>query len=129
MRTRSSKLSASASIESKVPKAKQSNIPTSVITRDIKDLIEPTGNLYESVWIIGKRARQISVKEKEELSGKLAEFASGIDNLEEIHENREQIEISRHYEKQPKPSAIALEEFLEGKLWFRKPDSDQAEQY
>jgi DNA-directed RNA polymerase subunit K/omega len=76
------------------------------------------------VLVTSRRARQIAVKVKEELSGKLAEFASTVDNLEEIFENREQIEISKYYERMPKPSALALEEFLDGKLTFRIPEEN-----
>ncbi len=94
-------------------------IPVSAITRDMDVIAEPTGNLYESLVVIGKRARQIAVKDKVELTEKLSEFAVGIDNLEEIFENKEQIEISRHFERQPKPPAVAIEEFLDGKLFFR----------
>lgn len=102
-------------------------IPVSIVTRDMEPIIEPTGNLYESLVVIGKRARQISQKEKAELVEKLAEFSTGIDNLEEIFENKEQIEISRHFERQPKPTATAIEEFLEDKLFFRKADDLDAE--
>jgi len=91
----------------------------SIVTRDIEKIANPTGNLYESVVVISKRARQIAVNIKEELSGKLAEFATTVDNLEEIFENREQIEISKFYERMPKPTAIAIEEFLENKLMYR----------
>ncbi|MFZ5971961.1 MAG: DNA-directed RNA polymerase subunit omega [Bacteroidota bacterium] len=91
----------------------------SIVTRDIDKIAAPTGNLYESVVIISKRARQIAVNLKEELNGKLAEFATTVDNLEEIFENREQIEISRFYERMPKPTSTAIEEFLEGKLMYR----------
>jgi DNA-directed RNA polymerase subunit K/omega len=94
----------------------------SIITRDCKKLAEPTGNIYESVAVISKRSRQISSVMKEELSSKLAEFATTVDNLEEIFENREQIEISRFYERMPKPVSIALEEFSEGKVMFRRRD-------
>jgi DNA-directed RNA polymerase subunit K/omega len=91
----------------------------SIITRDIEKIAGPTGNIYESVVIISKRARQIAVNLKEELNGKLAEFATTVDNLEEIFENREQIEISRYYERMPKPTSTAIDEFLEGKLMYR----------
>ncbi len=91
----------------------------SIITRDVDKIAAKTGNTYESISIIGKRARQISSKMKEELSGKLSEFASSVDNLEEIFENREQIEISKYYERMPKPSAIAIDEFLADKVDFR----------
>ena len=92
---------------------------SSLITRDVDKLSEPTTNIYESVAVIAKRARQIAAKQKEELNSKLAEFASTVDNLEEIFENREQIEISKFYERMPKPSTVATEEFLNGELSFR----------
>src|SRR5258707_10500757 len=91
----------------------------SLITRDVEKISSPTGNLYQSVVVISKRARQIAVNIKEELSGKLAEFATTVDNLEEIFENREQIEISKFYERMPKPTSTAIEEFLESKLMYR----------
>ncbi len=94
-------------------------IQPSLITRDIEKIAAPTGNLYESVVVISKRARQIAVNLKEELNNKLAEFATTVDNLEEVFENREQIEISRYYERMPKPTTTATEEFLEGKLTYR----------
>ena len=95
---------------------KKTNAPTNTVTRDIMDLCDETGNIYESVAIIGKRANQISLDIKNELSKKLQEFASVSDNLDEVFENREQIEISRFYEKLPKPSLIATQEFVEGKI-------------
>lgn len=94
---------------------------SNLVTRDLEKLSKPTGNIYESLAVIAKRSRQISVKMKEELNNKLADFASTVDNLEEIFENREQIEISKFYERMPKPSTIATEEFLEGKIMFRRP--------
>lgn len=97
----------------------------SLITRDNEKIAEPSGNLYESIVVIGKRARQIAAQQKEELNSKLAEFASSVDNLEEIFENREQIEISKFYERMPKPSTVAVDEFLEGKISFRSPDSEE----
>lgn len=97
----------------------------SIITRDMDKIAEPTQNVYESIAIISKRARQISTKMKEELNAKLAEFASTVDNLEEVFENREQIEISKFYERMPKPTSIAADEFLEGKIMFRKPDIEE----
>ncbi len=98
----------------------------SIITRDLDDLSAPTGNVYESISIISKRSRQIAVNVKEELSSKLAEFATTVDNLEEIFENREQIEISRFYERMPKPSSLSIEEFLDGKVYFARPiEEDQ----
>lgn len=100
---------------------KKTNAPTNTVTRDIMDLCDETGNIYESVAIIGKRANQISLDIKNELSKKLQEFTSVSDNLDEVFENREQIEISRFYEKLPKPSLIATQEFVEGKIYFRNP--------
>lgn len=100
---------------------KKTNAPTNTVTRDIMDLCDETGNIYESVAIIGKRANQISLDIKNELSKNLQEFASVSDNLDEVFENREQIEISRFYEKLPKPSLIATQEFVEGKIYFRNP--------
>ena len=82
-------------------------IQPSIITRDVDKIASPTGNLYESVVVISKRARQIAVNLKEELNNKLAEFATTVDNLEEVFENREQIEISRYYERMPKPTSTA----------------------
>lgn len=99
---------------------KVSPISANIVTRDTDKIEALSGNLYESIVIIAKRARQIAVKQKEELNGKLADFASTVDNLEEIFENREQIEISKHYERMPKPSTVAVEEFLDGKVYFRK---------
>jgi len=96
----------------------------SIVTRDIDQLAEPTGNIYESIAVIGKRARQISTTMKEELNSKLAEFASTVDNLEEIFENREQIEISRFYERMPKSTLVATEEFLEDGVMFRIADEE-----
>ena len=98
---------------------KKTNAPTNTVTRDIMDLCDETGNIYESVAIIGKRANQISLDIKNELSKKLQEFASVSDNLDEVFENREQIEISRFYEKLPKPSLIATQEFVEGERYDR----------
>lgn len=94
-------------------------VQSSVITRDLDKIAEQTGNVYESVVVISKRARQIAINIKEELNNKLAEFATTVDNLEEVFENREQIEISKFYERLPKPTTTATEEFLEGKLNHR----------
>lgn len=104
---------------------KKTNAELSTVTRDIRQFDGPTGNLYESIAIISKRANQISSEMKEELSAKLAEFASHSDNLEEIFENREQIEISKFYEKLPKPSLISINEFLENKTYYRNPAKEQ----
>ena len=91
------------------------------------DLCEETGNIYESVVIISKRANQISAEIKQDLSKKLQEFASYNDSLDEVFENREQIEISRYYEKLPKPTLIATEEFLDGNIYWRDPSKDNEE--
>lgn len=106
---------------------KKTNAPTNTVTRNIMDLCDETGNIYESVAIIGKRANQISVDIKNELSKKLQEFASVNDSLDEVFENREQIEISRYYEKLPKPTLIATQEFIEGKVYFRNPAKETIE--
>lgn len=100
---------------------KKTNADLTTTTRDLRNLDGTTGNLYESIAIISKRANQISSEMKEELTNKLAEFASSTDNLEEIFENREQIEISKYYERLPKPSLIAINEFMENKIYFRNP--------
>ena len=96
----------------------------STVTRDLRELDVTTGNLYESIVIMSKRANQISNNIKEELHQKLSEFASSNDNLEEVFENREQIEISKHYERLPKPTLVAIQEFLEEKVYFRNPNKD-----
>lgn len=103
---------------------KKTSAPVSTITRDQIDLDHETGNIYESIATISKRANQISAEIKSELSTKLEEFASYTDNLEEIFENREQIEISKFYERLPKPSLIAIQEFLEKKIYYRKPEQE-----
>lgn len=100
---------------------KKTNADQSIATRDIRKFDGVTGNIYEAVAIMSKRANQISSEIKEELSGKLQEFSSHTDNLEEVFENREQIEISKHYEKLPKPSLISIQEFLEDKIYYRNP--------
>lgn len=104
---------------------KNSTAEKTTITRDTIDLEENTGNIYESIVMMAKRSNQLSVDLKEELTQKLQEFASTTDNLEEIFENREQIEISRFYERLPKPVAMAIEEMLEDKIYSRKPEAEQ----
>jgi len=98
---------------------KKINAPLSTITRDMNAMCADTGNVYETVCIIARRANQISVEMKQELEKKLQEFASYNDNLEEVFENREQIEISRYYEKLPKPTLIATQEYLEHKIYYK----------
>ena len=95
-------------------------IQAAITTRDTDELAAKTGNVYKSIAVISKRARQLSSNLKEELSSKLAEFASTVDNLEEVFENREQIEISKFYERMPKPTATATEEFIEDKVMWRE---------
>ncbi|MDR1679328.1 MAG: DNA-directed RNA polymerase subunit omega [Prevotellaceae bacterium] len=107
---------------------KKTNAPTNTITRDMNSLSAEVGNVYETVEIIGKRANQISVEMKNELEKKLQEFASYNDNLEEVFENREQIEISRFYEKLPKPSLIAIQEFIDHKIYYRNPTAELKKQ-
>ena len=104
---------------------KKTNAPSNTITRNMVELCEDTGNVYETVAIIGKRANQIAVEMKNDLSKKLQEFASYNDNLEEVFENREQIEISRYYEKLPKPTLIAAQEYEEGKVYHRNPAKEK----
>ncbi len=104
---------------------KKLNAQVSTITRDNNELDKNTGNIYEAITILSKRANQLEVKVKEELDDKLLEFASNMDNLEEIFENREQIEISKHYEKLPKATAVAIEEYLQGKVYYRKPEGTE----
>ncbi|MCF8325952.1 MAG: DNA-directed RNA polymerase subunit omega [Leadbetterella sp.] len=101
-------------------------INASIVTRDTDVLAAKTGNVYESVFVVSKRAQQIAIKTKEELTQKLSEFASSVDNLEEIFENREQIEISKFYERQPKPTSVALEEFLNDQLVVKYRDAEES---
>lgn len=105
---------------------KRSNAPINTVTRDVIKLSEDTGNIYETVCIIAKRANQIAVEMKHDLEKKLQEFATLNDNLEEVSENREQIEISRYYEKLPKPVLIATQEYIEGKIEYRNPAKEKA---
>lgn len=109
---------------SKFRKHLSSGITSSVETRNLDDIKAKTGNLYGSISIVSKRANQINISLKEELHNKLDEFASHTDSLEEIHENKEQIEISRAYEKMPNPALLATQEFMEDKVYFRKNEND-----
>ena len=99
---------------------KTKKVPTNTITRDVKDLAAPTGNIYESVVILYKRANQIALAEKKELNKKLEDFKNERDTMEEVFENKEQIEISKYYERQPKPDLVAISEFENGELFYRK---------
>ena len=103
---------------------RKSKAPSNTVTQDVQKLLKDTGNIYESVAIVAKRANQISVEIKQDLSKKLAEFASYNDSLDEVFENREQIEISRYYEKLPKPTLLATQEFLDGDVYWRDPSKD-----
>jgi DNA-directed RNA polymerase subunit K/omega len=104
---------------------KKTNAPLNTVTRDMIELSKDTGNVYETVCIIAKRANQIAAQMKEDLDKKLQEFASLNDNLEEVTENREQIEISRYYERLPKPTLIAAQEYQDHKLYFRNPAKER----
>jgi len=97
----------------------KNQVVTNTITRELRDFAAPTGNIYETVMIIAKRANQISADIKHELSQKLEEFSTYADTLEETFDNREQIEISRYYERLPKPTLTATKEFEEGKIFYR----------
>jgi DNA-directed RNA polymerase subunit K/omega len=104
---------------------RDSNAEKTTITRNLIELSLPTDNIYQSIVVLSKRANQINVELKEELTGKLEEFASSTDNLEEIFENREQIEVSKFYERLPKPAAIALQEFEQEKLFWKIPETEE----
>ncbi len=104
---------------------KNSTAERSTITRDTVDMEKGTNNIYESIVVLAKRSNQISVELKEELTQKLQEFASSTDNLEEIFENREQIEISKFYEKLPKPVAIAIDQLLNDEIYVRTPEEEK----
>ena len=107
-----------------MPKQK---VPVNTLTRDLCDLARPTGHIYETVVILSKRANQIAIAEKKELMRKLEDFKNDRDTMEEVFENREQIEISKYYERQPKPSLVAIEEFKEGEIFYRlaKPEEEE----
>lgn len=102
----------------------ENKIPTNTITRDVKDLAAPTGNIYETVVILSKRANQISLDEKKELAKKLEDVKGDRDTMDEVFENKEQIEISRYYERQPKPDLVAISEFENGDLYYRVANDD-----
>ena len=106
---------------------KTKKVPTNTITRDTKNLAAPTGNIYESVVILYKRANQIALAEKKELNKKLEDFRNERDTRDEIFENKEQIEISKYYEKLPKPTLIATQEYLEDKLAYRNIAKEKEE--
>lgn len=107
---------------------KNSTAEKTTVTRDTVELEKSTDNIYESIVLLSKRSNQLNVALKEELTQKLQEFASTTDNLEEIFENREQIEISRFYERLPKPVAMAIEELMEDKIYVRNPEETESEE-
>ncbi len=109
---------------SKARRSLTNNISPMVETKSLQDIKVKTGNIYESISIIGKRANQINISVREELHSKLEEFATHTDNLEEVHENKEQIEISRFYERMPNPALQATQEFLDNKIYYRKNEED-----
>ena len=109
---------------SKLRRQQSANTSNVVETKNLTDIKSKTGNLYESIAVIAKRANQINISLKEELHNKLEEFASHTDSLEEIHENKEQIEISKAYERMPNPALLATQEFLDDKVYFRKGEDD-----
>ena len=103
----------------------EKKIPNNTITRDTKYLAEPTGNIYETVVLLSKRANQIALAEKKELSKKLEDFRGERDTMDEVFENKEQIEISKYYERQPKPDLVAISEFEAGELYYRVAEQDE----
>ena len=107
---------------------KKSKAPVNTVTRNIMDLCEETSNIYESVAIISKRSNQIAAEIKQDLNKKLQEFASYTDTLEEVFENREQIEISRYYEKLPKPTLLATQELVDGNIYWRDPSQEKEDE-
>ena len=100
-------------------------VPTNTITRDVKELAAPTGNIYESVVVLYKRANQIALAEKKELNKKLEDFKNERDTMEEVFENKEQIEISKYYERQPKPDLVAIAEFENDELFYRRAKQEE----
>ncbi len=104
---------------------KKTKAASTTVPRDLREVENITGNIYESLTVIAKRANQINAELKEELNTKLQEFASFSDNLEEVFENREQIEISRYYERLSKPTLIAYQEFVEDQIYYRNPAKEK----
>ena len=100
-------------------------VQSNTVTRDVKNLAAPTGNIYESVVVLYKRANQISLAEKKELTKKLEDFKNERDTMDEVFENKEQIEISKYYERQPKPDLVAISEFEAGELYYRVAEQDE----
>ena len=108
---------------------RKSNAPVTTVTRNLDSLNKGTNNIYETVIIVSRRANQISVEMKQELNKKLEEFASYTDNLEEVFENREQIEIAKYYEHLPKPTLISIHEYLKEEIYFRNPHKENQEDF
>jgi len=106
---------------------KKTNAPVSSVTYNRNEIDEPTGNIYEAISVISRRAEQINTDIRRELVDKLEEFATYNDSLEEIFENKEQIEVSKFYEKLPKPHALAVQEWLTDKIYFRNTEDDNKE--
>ncbi len=106
-------------------KTNSNAVSSSIVTRNVADITGDSGNVYEAIAVISKRANQLSVKLKDELNERLLEFASTVDNLEEVFENREQIEVSKQYERMPKPTSLAIEEFVGGKLHYVTPEPEE----
>ena len=102
---------------------------TTVVTRQKDQFYKGTGNIYETVAILTKRANQIAAEMKEELNKKIEEFATNNDSLEEVFENREQIEIAKFYERLPKPTLIAIHEFLNDEIYFRNPRKENQDEF
>ena len=113
----------------KLKKIKMTQISPLIETQNLEAMAATRANVYEAIYIIARRANQISREIKEELHSKLEDFASHTDNLEEIHENREQIEISKYYERLPKPSLIAVQEYTEDKIYFRNPNKEKQDNF
>ncbi|MDP4284276.1 MAG: DNA-directed RNA polymerase subunit omega [Bacteroidota bacterium] len=109
---------------SKLRRQQTANTSNVVETKNLIDIKAKTGNLYESIAVIAKRANQINISIKEELHNKLEEFASHTDSLEEIHENKEQIEISKAYERMPNPAILATVEFMDDKIYYRRNEDN-----
>ena len=104
---------------------KKTTAPSTTVTRDLMSLAEETGNVYETVRIIGKRSNEIASDIKRDLERKLQEFSSYTDSLDEVFENREQIEISRYFERLPKPTLIAAQDFVDGDIYYRNPAKEK----
>lgn len=109
---------------SKLRRQQTANTPNVVETKNLVDIKLKTGNIYESIVVVAKRANQINITIKEELHNKLEEFASHTDSLEEVHENKEQIEISKAYERMPNASILSLAEFMDDKIYYRRNEDD-----